>query len=329
MRCACWHIVNNYFMHLAITPADVHAAAERIAGHAVRTPTITNPEFNARVGREVFFKCENLQRTGSFKFRGAYNAINQMTPDQLKRGVVAFSSGNHAQAVALAARLHGAPAVIVMPDDAPETKVRGTLGYGAEVVRYDRLKEDREAIARNLSETRGLSVVPPFDHPHVMAGQGTLALEWLADVPNLDAIVIQVGGGGLIAGCAVAAKSVNPNIRVFGVEPQDANDTKLSLLSGTRIKIAPPITLADGIRTPQPGALTFPIVQALVEDVIVIDEASILPALRVMVQQIKLVAEPTGAVALAALLSGLLPDACKRVGILVCGGNVEPALLAS
>ncbi len=309
-------------MSFAISFADVWSAAERLKGAATVTPVHTSRTLNAMTEREVFIKCENFQRTGSFKFRGAYNAINRLSDEQLEKGIVAFSSGNHGQAVALVAKLHHAPAIIVTPSDVAPSKLTAMRGYGAEIVTYDRLKEDRVAIGKQLAAERGMTVVPPYDHPHVMAGQGTLALEWLQAVPKLDALVIPVGGGGLIAGCAIAAKGINPNIRIFGVETEGADDTKLSLRKGERVAVPPPSTIADGIRTPMPGELTFPIVQALVEDIAVVSDAATLEAMRFLIWRMKLVTEPTGAITLAALLNGLIPVECRRVGLLLCGGNI-------
>ena len=308
-------------MSFAISFSDVQSAAERLRDVATVTPIHTSRTLNAMTGREVFIKCENFQRTGSFKFRGAYNAINRLSAEQVRKGIVAFSSGNHGQAVALSAKLHHAPAVIVCPSDAVPTKVAAMREYGAEVIMYDRLKEDRIAIGNRLAAERGMTVVPPYDHPHVMAGQGTLVLEWLQAVPDLDAIVIPVGGGGLIAGCAIAAKGIHPHLRVFGVETEGADDTKLSLMKGERVKVPPPTTIADGIRTQTPGDLTFPVVQAFVEDILVVSDAETLDALKFLTTRMKLVAEPTGAITLAALLTGRMPTNCKRIGLLLCGGN--------
>ncbi len=318
---------------LAISFDDVRDAVGRIAGIATVTPVQTSRWLNEQTGCEVFVKCENFQRTGSFKFRGAYNAISRLTPDQRGHGVVAFSSGNHAQAVALAARLLSVPATIVMPTDAPEVKVQATREYGATIVRFDRLTQNREDIARGLAGDSGATIIPPFDHPHVMAGQGTLMVEWLEQVrvlsgTGLDAVVIPVGGGGLIAGCAIAAKGIDPDIHVIGVEPEGADDTRQSLEKGEQVSISPPTTIADGIRTPRPGNLTFPIEQALVDDVVLVTEADIWRALSVLILRMKLVSEPTGAVALAALMAGRIPKSFRRVGVLLCGGNVEPELLA-
>lgn len=312
----------------AISFSDIHSAAERLRGIANVTPVHTSRTLDARLGREVYFKCENFQRTGSFKFRGAYNAISRLSDEDRRRGVVAFSSGNHAQAVALAARLLGAPATIVMPHDAPAVKREATAGYGADIVTYVRGVENRVELARRVQAERGGAIIPPFDHPHVIAGQGTLMLEWLEQAPALDAVVIPVGGGGLISGCAIAAKALHPAIRIFGVETEGADDTKQSLAKGERVTIPDPTTIADGIRTLSPGELTFPIEQALLEDVVVVSDAQVMDAMRFQVLHMKLVSEPTGAVALAALMAGKLPPDIRRVGVLVCGGNVEPSVLA-
>jgi threo-3-hydroxy-L-aspartate ammonia-lyase len=316
-------------MALAIGFSDVTTAARRLEGVARRTPVETSRTLDALCGRQVFLKCENLQRSGSFKFRGAYNAISQLDADQRSRGVVAFSSGNHAQGVALAARLLDVPATICMPDDAPQVKLAATRGYGAEVLIYDRAREDRAALGARLAAERGATLIPPYDHPQIMAGQGTAALELLEEVGDLDALVVPVGGGGLISGCATAARGLNPAVRVFGVETRGADDTKLSLERGERVTIPSPTTIADGIRTTSPGVLTFPIVQELVEDVLVVDDADLLEALRLLVLRMKLVTEPTAALGPAALLRGLLPAECRRVGVILCGGNVDPRVLAS
>lgn len=313
---------------LAISLDDVRDAAERLRGVANRTPVHTSRTLNMLTGRKVWLKCENFQRGGSFKFRGAYNAISRLDPVQRARGVVAFSSGNHAQGVALAARLLGVPAVICMPDDAPQVKLAATRGYGAEVQIFERATIDRDRFARAIAEARGMTVIPPYDHPQIIAGQGTVALELLEQVDALDALVIPVGGGGLIGGCAVAAKGLRPEIRIFGVETEGADDVRQSLARGERVTIAPPATVADGIRTTAPGHLTFPIIQQLVEQVLVVSDAAVLDALRFILLRLKLVAEPTGAVGLAAVLGGLLPPECRRVGVVLCGGNIDPTLLA-
>ena len=313
---------------LAISFEDILAAGERLRGIANSTPVITSRTLDAQTGRRVFLKCENLQRGGAFKFRGAYNAIGRLGPDQKKRGVVAFSSGNHAQGVALAAKLLEVPAVICMPADAPAVKLAATRGYGAEVVTYDRATADREGLARGLAAERGMTVIPPYDHPDIMAGQGTAALELVREVPDLDALVTPIGGGGLISGCAVAAKGLRPAIRVFGVETEGADDVKQSLDRGERVFIPPPSTIADGIRTQSPGQLTFPVIQRFVEDVLIVSDADVLNAVRFLLLRLKLVVEPTGAVPLAAVLRGLIPEDCRRIGVVLSGGNLDPVLLA-
>jgi threo-3-hydroxy-L-aspartate ammonia-lyase len=311
-----------------ITFADVRDARQRLDGIAHHTPVVTSRTLDALAGREVFLKCENLQRGGAFKFRGAYNTISQLPEDARRRGVAAFSSGNHAQGVALAAQLLGAPAVICMPADAPAVKVVATRGYGAEVLLYNRQTQDREAFGRRVAEERGLALVPPYDHPHVMAGQGTWALELLDDVPEIDTLLVPISGGGLIAGSAVAAHGVNPHIRVLGVEPEDADDTRRSLAAGARVSIPPPATVADGLRVTTPGALTFPLVQRHVADVVTVTDAEILDAVRFALLRLKLVVEPSGATGLAALLAGRLPAEARRVGVVLTGGNIDPPLLA-
>lgn len=314
---------------LAVRFADIQAAAARLAGNAHVTPVFHSTAVDGRAYREVWFKCEQFQRTGSFKFRGAYNALAVLDDATRARGVIAFSSGNHAQAVALAARVFGVPAVIVMPSDAPPIKVEATKGYGADVVLYDRLTEDREAIARRLAEERGLTVIPPFNHAPVIAGQGTLAIEFLRQVPNLEVILAPVGGGGLISGIAVAAKAIKPDIRVFGVETERANDAQRSLRLGEIVHIAPPDTIADGIRTQAIGTLTFPIMRSLLEDIVTVSEEEVREALRFLLLRAKLVAEPTGAVGAAAVLNGKIPGAPgERVGVVLSGGNADPAVLA-
>jgi threonine dehydratase len=312
----------------AIDLDDVRSAAQRITGVANRTPVVTSRTFNTRVGAEVFFKCENLQRGGAFKFRGAYNRLVCLSPEERARGVVAFSSGNHAQGVALAARELGIPATVVMPNDAPALKLAGTRGYGASVVTYDRLTEDREAIARQLAQERGLTLVPPYDHPLIMAGQGTAALELVEEVPDLDWLVMPVGGGGLLSGCTIAATGLQPDIKVVGVETDTSDDWAQSLAAGRRIRIPPPDTIADGIRTQQPGELTFPIVQALAHGVVAVTDDDVKEAMRFLLLRMKLLAEPTGAVPVAALMRRKVDVAGQRVGVIVSGGNADPGLLA-
>jgi len=312
-----------------MTLDDIRRAAERIRPIARRTPVMTSRTFNALTGVEAFFKCENLQRGGAFKIRGAANFIFSIPEADRARGVVAFSSGNHAQAVAIAAASVGAPATIVMPADAPRSKVEATRGYGARVVVYDRLREDREAIGRRIAGETGAALVPPYDHPWIIAGQGTAALELMEEVAGLDALVVPVGGGGLISGCATAAKGIAPSIRVFGVEPEDGNDTWLSLRAGERREIPPPATVADGLRAQKPGAVTFPIIQRLVDDIFLAGEDEIKTALKFLLTRMKILAEPSGAVPAAAVLGGKLPPGLGRVGILISGGNVDYELLAA
>ena len=312
----------------AIGLSDIRQAAERLRGVANRTPVVTSRTVDSLVGGQVFFKCENLQRGGAFKFRGAYNRLVALSAEQRARGVVAFSSGNHAQGVALAARELGISATIVMPTDAPELKLAATRDYGAEVVTYDRLTEDREAIARRLADERGLTLVPPYDHPLIMAGQGTAALELVEEVGALDWLLLPVGGGGLLSGCVVAATGLLPAINVVGVETETSNDWELSLAAGQPVRIPPPDTIADGMRTQQPGALTFPIVQRLARGVMTVSDGEVKDAVRFLLLRLKLLVEPTGAVPAALLFSGRLDLRDQRVGIILSGGNADPGLLA-
>jgi threonine dehydratase len=312
----------------AIGLSDVRQAAERLRGVANKTPVVTSRTVDALVGGQVFFKCENLQRGGAFKFRGAYNRLVALSAPERARGVVAFSSGNHAQGVALAARELGIPATVVMPSDAPALKLAATEGYGAEVVRYDRLTEDREAIAQRLADARGLTLVPPYDHPLIMAGQGTAALELIEEVKTLDWLLVPVGGGGLLSGCLIAATGLLPAVKVVGVETETSNDWVLSLEAGHPVRIPPPDTIADGMRTQQPGSLTFPIVQQLAHRVMVVSDAEVLDAMRMLLLRMKLLVEPTGAVPAALLLSGRLDLRDQRVGVILSGGNADPGLLA-
>lgn len=310
---------------LAISFDDVAAAARRLAGVAHRTPVLTSRTADELTGARLFFKCENLQRMGAFKFRGACNALSQFTSEQRRAGVVAFSSGNHAQAVALAARLLGMPAAIVMPKDAPRIKMQATRGYGAEVIEYDRYTEDREAIGTRLAHERGMTLIPPFDHPHVMAGQGTAALELLEETGPLDALLVCVGGGGLISGCATAARQLAPQCRVIGVEPEAGNDTQQSLARGEVVKIDVPRTIADGAQTQASGRLTFPVIRALVSGIVTVSDAQLVDAMRFFAERMKLVVEPTGALAAAAALSKAVDLRGQRVGVIVSGGNVDLA----
>ena len=323
-------------MNLAITFDDVAAAAQRLAGHAHRTPVLTSRTADELTGARVFFKAENLQRMGAFKFRGAFNALARFSPAQRERGVIAFSSGNHAQATALAARILGMPSVIVMPQDAPAAKLAATRGYqagqpGSEVVLYDRYTEDREAIGRRLAEERGMTLVPPYDHADVMAGQGTAALELVEQVREidgggLDALLVCVGGGGLISGCAVAAKHLLPGIEVWGVEPEAGNDTQRSLAEGRIVHIDTPKTIADGAQTQHSGTLTFPVIQALVKGIVTASDEQLVQAMRFFAERMKIVVEPTGCLGAAALMSRVagLPDLRgRRVGVILSGGNVD------
>jgi threo-3-hydroxy-L-aspartate ammonia-lyase len=308
---------------------DVRAAAARLTGRIHRTPVITSRSFDEVCGCRVFFKCENLQRAGAFKIRGALNKLLTLTEEERARGVVGFSSGNHAQGVALAARLTGASAVVLMPTDAPGSKVAATKGYGAEVVYYDRQREDRETLAKDLVAKTGRILVPPYDDPAIMAGQGTAALELMEDVPDLDALLAPVGGGGLMAGCSTVARALRPAMKVYGVEADTANDTYLSFRRGERVTIAPPPTIADGIRNLSPGALTFPINKRNLTDVLLVTDAEIEEAVRFLLLRCKVLAEPTGAVPAAAVLAGKLPmPRGARVGVVLSGGNLDPALLA-
>jgi threonine dehydratase len=299
--------------------ADVEAAAERIAGVAHRTPVITS----RTLGSHAFLKAENLQRSGSFKFRGAYNKLSTLPEGH---DVIAFSSGNHAQAVALAAQLRGVRATIVMPEDAPQAKLEATRGYGAEVVTYDRWRENREEIGARLAHERGLELVKPYDDPQIMAGQGTTALELLADVPDLDVLVTPVSGGGLIAGCATVAKTLRPRIRVIGVEPAAGDDHARSRAAGERVRVDIPRTIADGLGAPEPGELTWQVTSELVDEFVSVEDAELVDAMTFLFDRLKLVVEPSGAAGVAALLGGKLPEG--RVGIVLSGGNVGAARFA-
>jgi len=311
-----------------LTLDDVRAAAQRLRGRIHRTPVIACQSFDDASGYRVFFKCENLQRAGAFKIRGALNKLLTLGPAELARGVVAYSSGNHAQGVALAARMVGTSAVICMPTDAPALKLEATKNYGAEVVFYDRQKDDRAAVAQSIVERTGRVLVPPYDDYAIMAGQGTAALELFEDVPSLDALVTPIGGGGLMAGCSTVARSLVPGIAVVGVEADTANDTYLSLRKGERVTIPPPPTIADGIRVTSPGALTFPILRANLTEVSLVTDAEIVVGVRFLALRARIVVEPTGAVGAAAVLAGKLPVARgARVGVVLSGGNIDPALL--
>lgn len=302
--------------------SDIRAAAARIQPLIHRTPVMTSRLFDQAAGLQCFFKCENFQRGGAFKIRGAANFMLSLPEEDRKRGVVAFSSGNHAQAVAIAARELGMRATIAMPTDAPPAKLEATRAYGAEVVLYDRMKEDREALARNLAEKTGAVIAPPFDHEWIIAGQGTSTLELMEEVPDLDALVVCVGGGGLLSGSCIAAKGLQPGIRIFAAEPEQANDTYLSFKAGHRVEIPPPDTIADGLRPNKPGAITFPIVQEHVEDVLLAAEDEIRQAVAFVQSRMKMVVEPSGALPAAVVLAHKLPSGLRRAGLVVSGGNV-------
>jgi len=314
---------------LPVTIADVEAAAQRLAGVAHRTPVCTAGTVDGLTGAHVYFKCENLQRAGAFKFRGAYNALSQLDAQQRAAGVIAYSSGNHAQAVALAGRLLGMPVVIVMPDDAPQVKVRATRGYGAEVVLYNRERDRREDIARSVGEARGLTLVPPFDHPHIVAGQGTAALELIDEVGPLDALFVPCGGGGLVSGCAIAASARSPGIAVYAVEPAAGDDVQRSFRSGRIETVHNPQTIADGARTTAPGEITFPLLRHYLKDVFTVDDDELLRATFLLWERMKLVVEPTGALGLAALLAGRVALPGQRVGVILSGGNADIVALAA
>jgi threonine dehydratase len=311
-----------------LTIALIKEAAARIAGRIHRTPVLTSHSFNEATGKEVFFKCENLQRAGAFKIRGATNKILSLTKEEKGRGVAAFSSGNHAQAVALASREAGISAVIAMPDDAPKAKVAATQAYGAEIVFYDRLKQDREGVAIEIAEREGRVMVPPYDDYLILAGQGTCGVEFLEEVPDLDCLLAPCSGGGLFAGVSTAAKALNPRIRCFPVEPESADDTRQSFLKGERISIPPPPTIADGLRVQSPGTLTFPILQKNAEDVLTVSDDEIIETIRFFLFRMKLLVEPSGAAAAAAVLANRLPNDARRVGVILSGGNIDAELLS-
>ncbi|MGD9943782.1 MAG: threo-3-hydroxy-L-aspartate ammonia-lyase [Burkholderiaceae bacterium] len=307
---------------------DVQVAAARIAGHAHRTPVLRSATADARYGAEFFFKCENFQRMGAFKFRGAYNALASLPQAQRDRGVIAFSSGNHAQATALAARLLGMRATIVMPADAPAAKLAATRGYGAEIVTYDRFNDDREALTRRLAEERGMTLIPPYDHPDVIAGQGTAALELFEDVGALDALFVCLGGGGLLAGSLLAAAGLAPDCAVYGVEPEAGDDGRQSLRAGRIVTIAVPRTLADGAMTTHLGELTFPIIRRYARDIVTASDAQLVAAMRFFAERMKMVVEPTGCLAAAAAFEHAAEWSGKRIGVLISGGNVDLAAFA-
>jgi threonine dehydratase len=307
----------------------IKEAAARINGHIHRTPVVTSRSFNERAGCEVFFKCENLQRAGAFKIRGATNKILSLSQAEKRRGVAAFSSGNHAQAVALASREAGVSAVIAMPEDAPGAKVAATREYGAEIIFYDRQNQDREAVAIEISQREGRVMVPPYDDYFILAGQGTCGLEFLEEVPELDCLLTPCSGGGLFAGVSTAARALNPRIRCFAVEPDTADDTQQSFKKGERVAIPPPPTIADGLRVQSPGTLTFPILQQTAEDVLTVSDEEIIEAMKFMLIRMKLLVEPSGAAAAAAVFMRKVPRNAKRVGVVLSGGNIDGELLST
>ncbi len=311
------------------TYADVEDAARRIAGVAHRTPVLTSKTADDTFGAQFFFKAEHLQRMGAFKFRGAYNALSRFSPEQARGGVVAFSSGNHAQAIALAASELGIPATIVMPADAPAMKIEATQGYGGEVVLYDRYTEDREAIGREIAEARGMTLIPPFNHPDIIAGQGTAARELIEEVDDLDALLIPTGGGGLLAGSALAARALIPNARIYGVEPAAGDDVQQSFRSGQIVHIDPPRTIADGAQTQQVGAITFAIIQRDVTDILTATDEQLVAAMRFFATRMKQLVEPTGCLGFAGYAAVADILAGKRVGVIISGGNIDLARFAS
>ncbi|SEL11555.1 threonine dehydratase [Pseudoxanthomonas sp. GM95] len=317
----------NQALHRAPTFTDVQAAAWRIAPYAHITPVLTSRTLDALTGAQLFLKAEQFQRAGAFKFRGACNAIASMDTEAF-HGVLAYSSGNHAQAVALAARLHGTKATIVMPQDAPAAKVAATRGYGAQIVFYDRYNESREQIASHLAETHGYALIPPFDHPWIIAGQGTCALELFDEAGLLDVLIVGLGGGGLLAGSCLTANAVRPECKLYGVEPEAGNDGQRSLRSGRIVSIDPPRSIADGAIVTQVGHHTFPIIQRSVEDILTVTDEELVQAMRFLAERMKLVVEPTACLGLAAILSGKLDVRGKRVGLILSGGNVDLGVLA-
>ncbi|WP_338639981.1 threo-3-hydroxy-L-aspartate ammonia-lyase [Burkholderia pyrrocinia] len=302
---------------------DVAAAAARLDGHAHRTPVMTSRTIDEALGAQVFFKCENLQRMGAFKFRGAFNALSRFDAEQRRNGVVAFSSGNHAQAIALSARILGIPATIVMPQDAPAAKVAATRGYGGNVVTYDRYTEDREQIGRDLAEKHGLTLIPPYDHPDVIAGQGTAAKELFDEVGPLDAVFTPLGGGGLLSGTALATRALSPHAKLYGVEPEAGNDGQQSFRSGAIVHIDTPRTIADGAQTQHLGNLTFPIIRRDVDDILTATDAELVDCMRFFATRMKIVVEPTGCLSFAAVRRMKDQLQGKRVGVVISGGNVD------
>lgn len=308
---------------MSITYEDIVAAAHRIEGHAHRTPVLTSRTANEELGAEIFFKAENLQRMGAFKFRGGFNALSRFNEAQRKAGVVAFSSGNHAQAIALSAKLLGIPATIIMPEDAPASKIAATRGYGGNVVTYDRYKEDREAIGRQLAEEKGMTLIPPYDHADVIAGQGTAAKELFEEVGELDYFFVCLGGGGLLSGSALATRALSPKCKLYGVEPEAGNDGQQSFRSGSIVHIDTPKTIADGAQTQHLGTLTFPIIRREVDDILTVSDAELVDAMRFFASRMKIVVEPTGCLGFAAARKMKEELRGKRVGVLISGGNID------
>ncbi len=313
---------------LAICYDDIVQAHQRITGVALKTPVLTSCTANEQTGAQLFFKCENFQHMGAFKFRGAYNALVKLSPQQQAKGVIAFSSGNHAQAIALSARKLGIRAVIVMPKDSPAVKIAATRGYGGEVVLYDRYLEDREAISNKLAQEQGLTLIPPYDYPDVMAGQGTAAKELFEEVGELDVLLVPLGGGGLLSGCATVAKALYPNCQVIGVEPAAGNDGQQSFRSGKIVKIETPVTIADGAQTPALGHYTFPVIQERVDNILTATDDQLISAMKFFTSRMKIVVEPTGCLGAAVAFGDQLDLRGKRVGVIISGGNVDLARLA-
>lgn len=306
-----------------VTFADIEAAAKRLLGVAHRTPVITSKTINELTSSQVFFKCENFQRTGSFKFRGAYNALSQLSEEQKQQGVLTISSGNHGQAIALSGQLLGIPTIVLMPQDAPEVKQAATRGYGAEVILFDRAQTQREELVKNLANERQLTIIHPYDHPHIIAGQGTTAKELIEEVGQLDMLLVCCGGGGLLSGCAIAAKTLSPSCRVIGAEPEQADDATRSFRSKTLQTVHNANTIADGARTPSLGQLTFPLILDYVDDMVTVPEDAILRTMFFLWERLKIVVEPTGVLAATALLEGLVKMPQSRIGVIVTGGNVD------
>ncbi|MBC7602358.1 MAG: threo-3-hydroxy-L-aspartate ammonia-lyase [Ramlibacter sp.] len=308
---------------------DVAAAARRIQGHAHRTPVLRSTTADNELKAQLFFKCENLQRMGAFKFRGGFNSLSRFSDEQAKRGVLAFSSGNHAQAIALSARLLGMPAAILMPIDAPQSKIEATRGYGAEVILFDRYKQDREALASSLAAERGMTLIPPYDHPDVLSGQGTAAMELIEEVGELDVLLVPLGGGGLLSGCSLAARALSPHCEIYGVEPEAGNDGQQSLAKGEIVTIATPVTLADGAQTQHLGNYTFEIIRKNVTGIVTASDDELVQAMKFFASRMKLFVEPTGCLGFAAARNASVDIAGKRVGIIISGGNVDLARFAS